>query len=100
MERTIFIRFMQCLGSWGGIVFEIIMAKVGLSSPIYSKIISSVGTLVRCLTRDSKVGGSNEIPSNKFSRTIGFKKMLLSCVRTWNYISLTWNLPLKSSYRQ
>ena len=38
MERTIFIRFMQCLGSWGGIVFEIIMAKVGLSSPIYSKM--------------------------------------------------------------
>ena len=38
MEKTIFKRFLQLLGSKGGIVFEIIGDKVGLASCLYNKI--------------------------------------------------------------
>ena len=43
MERTIFTRYMQLLGSKGGIVFEIIGDKVGLASCLYNKMKNNPG---------------------------------------------------------
>ena len=46
--------------------------------------IISMGTLVRCLTTDPKVDGSNGKSCKMFSRTLAFRSCLWSCVRMWN----------------